>query len=145
MDRRLDPDRLVAIAEEHLRREDALLETANRYLFTDTNALTTATFCRYYHGGVPERLRSLADLAAVRYDLVFVCGTDVPYDDTWDRSGEANRSAFQRQVIGDLHRRKIPFFLLRGSLVERTARVRELLACHRKYMNPFDLLGRSEP
>jgi NadR type nicotinamide-nucleotide adenylyltransferase len=60
MGRRLTPGQLVEIAERHLEREDEALTRANRYLFTDTNAITTATFARSYHGSVPTRLDELA-------------------------------------------------------------------------------------
>ena len=144
VDRRLDPNQLVEIAEGHLEREDALLTQSNRYLFTDTNALTTATFARYYHGTVSARLAELADRAARRYDLTFVCDIDVPYDDTWDRSGEVNRAAFQRQVIGDLNERKAPFIMLRGTLDERVARVRAVLNRFSKYTNVLEVLEDAE-
>ena len=139
VNRRLSPKQLVEIAAGHIVRENSLLERANRYLFTDTNAITTATFARYYHGRVDPRLSASADHAITRYDLVFVCDIDVPYDDTWDRSGEVNRSVFQRQVIGDLNLRKVPFIMLRGTLEERVARVRSVLKQFRKYINVLDL------
>ncbi len=139
VDRRLRPEQLVEIAEGHLSREDALLEKSNRYLFTDTSALTTAIFARYYHGAVSPPLAALADRAVSRYDLVFVCDVGIPYDDTSDRSGEVNREAFQRQVIGDLNQRKTPFIMLRGSLQERVLRVRSILGRFSKYMNTRDL------
>jgi NadR type nicotinamide-nucleotide adenylyltransferase len=139
-ERRLTPEQLVEIAEEHLIHEEALLVRSNRYLFTDTNAITTATFARYYHGDVPARLAALADQAARRYDLVLVCDTDIPYSDTWDRSGEVNRMAFQRQVIDDLRERKVPFFMLRGDLDERVRRVGQLLGRFRKHMNVLDMI-----
>lgn len=138
-DRRLSPEQLVGIAEEHLVREDSLLEKANKYLFTDTNAMTTATFARHYHGRAEPRLDALAERAVARYDLVFVCDTDIPYQDTWDRSGDVGRKAFQGQVISDLRRRKTPFIILRGSLDERTAKVRGILERFEKYMNAFEL------
>jgi NadR type nicotinamide-nucleotide adenylyltransferase len=140
-DRRLEPIQLVEIAEGHLEREDEFLAESNRYLFTDTNAITTATFARYYHGDIEPRLFELAARAAVRYDLTFVCDTDVPYEDTWDRSGDVNRQVFQRQVLADLNARKIPFILLRGSLEERVANVCTVLRRFRKYANPLHLLG----
>jgi NadR type nicotinamide-nucleotide adenylyltransferase len=141
VDRRLDPEQLVEIAEGHLQREDALLAQSNRYLFTDTNALTTATFARSYHGEVRPRLAELADAAVMRYDLTFVCDIDIPYDDTWDRSGEVDRAAFQRQVLGDLSARKVPFIMLRGTLDERVARVREMLSRFSKYANVLEVHG----
>ena len=139
VNRRLSQKQLVEIAEGHIEKETALLEGANRYLFTDTNAMTTATFARYYHGMVDPRLDALADRAITRYDLVFICDIDIPYIDTWDRSGEVNRSVFQRQVIGELNQRKVPFLKLRGTLEERFARVRNVLSHFRKYMNVLEL------
>ena len=139
VDRRLTPEQLVEIAEGHLEREDALLERSDRYLFTDTNAITTATFARYYHGRVHPRLAALADRAAHRYDLVFVCDTDIPYEDTWDRSGEVNREAFQRQVIADLNARRVPFLRLSGDLDARVRGVRAVLGYYRKFSNVLDL------
>ncbi|NES96830.1 MAG: AAA family ATPase, partial [Desertifilum sp. SIO1I2] len=110
VNRRLSLEQLVEIACEHLNREEALLYGANRYLFTDTNAITTYMFSLYYHNTVAPPLAELANRAASRYDLVFVCDTDIPYDDTWDRSGDVNRRIFQKQIVNDLILRKIPFF-----------------------------------
>lgn len=143
VNRRLDQQQLVEIAERHVEREDSLLEKSNRYLFTDTNAITTATFARYYHGSVTPRLAALADRAVTRYDIVFVCDIDIPYDDTWDRSGAVNRAMFQRQVIGDLNERKVPFIVLRGNLVERISRVGWVLSRFKKYMNVIELFESS--
>lgn len=133
IDRRLTPEQLVEIAEGHLEREDALLLQSNRYLFCDTNALTTAIFAEYYHRCVNPRLREIADQAAERYDLTFVCDIDIPYEDTWDRSGEVNRAVFQQQIIEDLLERNIPYFLISGNLQERTMAVRRVLENFRKY------------
>ena len=139
--RRLEPGQLLEIAEQHLERENALLAEANRYLFTDTNAITTSMFARYYHREVDAGLAALTDRAIRRYDLVFVCDTDIPYEDTWDRSGEANRAAFQRQTISDLNRRKVPFVLLRGGVEQRICRVRSVLGRFRKHMNVLELVS----
>jgi NadR type nicotinamide-nucleotide adenylyltransferase len=134
-DRRLTREQLVEIAQGHLKREEALLERANRYLFTDTNALTTRLFSLYYHESAAPPLCRLADEAAGRYDLVFLCDTDIPYHDTWDRSGDVNRRLFQNRIIGDLRARKIPYLTLGGSVRERTAAVNRILSGFRKYDN----------
>ena len=47
--RRLTEEQLVEIAEGHLERENHRLYEANRYLFSDTNAITTYVFSMYYH------------------------------------------------------------------------------------------------
>jgi HTH-type transcriptional repressor of NAD biosynthesis genes len=135
VNRRLSLEQLEEIATGHLDREDELLVKANRYLFTDTNALTTHRFSLYYHGAASPHLAHLADRCAARYDLVFLCDTDIPYDDTWDRSGEGNREVFQKQIISDLLVRKIPFFTVRGSLKARIGYVQQILARFKKYQN----------
>jgi HTH-type transcriptional regulator, transcriptional repressor of NAD biosynthesis genes len=139
VERRLTPTQLVEIAEGHIEGETRMLQEANRYLFTDTNAITTLTFARYYHGVAEPRLMELADQAVIRYDLTFVCAIDFPYQESRDRSGEANRAAFQNQVLEDLAWRKVPYVLLSGSVERRIDCVRGLLQRFRKYMNLADL------
>lgn len=86
----------------------------------------------------PPRLVELAQQAARRYDLVFLCDTDIPFDDTWDRSGDVNREVMQRRIVSDLVLRRIPYFIVRGDLEERIATVKRVLARYQKYMNPVD-------
>jgi HTH-type transcriptional repressor of NAD biosynthesis genes len=141
VERRLSLQQLVEIAQGHLEREEALLPQANRYLFTDTNALTTYQFSLHYHGQVAPVLVELAQQAVSRYDLVFVCETDIPYEESWDRSGESDRSSFQKQILSALILRKIPFFPLRGDLETRVQRVKTLLSKYRKYHNLIELFS----
>lgn len=138
--RRLTLTQLVELAKGHLQQEDSLLSEADRYLFTDTNALTTFIFSQYYHGAADPRLSQLADAAASRYDLVFLCDTDIPFQDTWDRSGEANRLEFQKRIIGDLGARKIPYFLLQGTVAERMKDVNRALSGFHKFGNIADAI-----
>ncbi|MGF1939290.1 MAG: AAA family ATPase [Nostoc sp. ChiQUE02] len=138
INRRLSLSQLVEIAKGHLEREETLLLQANQYLFTDTNALTTYQFSLYYHKTVAPELAKLAHQAISRYDLVFLCDTDTPYDNTWDRSGEANRKIFQKQIKSELIIRKIPFFSLDGELNTRIDFVKQILARYQKYQNLLD-------
>lgn len=133
IERRLSLEQLVELAEGHLEREENLLYQASQYLFTDTNALTTFRFSQYYHDDALPKLVELANVSSARYDLVFLCDTDIPYDDTWDRSGDVNRKTFQKQIIGDLLIRKIPYFILSGNLEERVSRVKKVLGDFQKY------------
>ena len=143
VERRLSLAQLVEIAEGHLEREEALLQQANRYLFTDTNAITTYMFSLYYHQTAAPRLAELAMQAAARYDVVFLCGDDIPYDDTWDRSGDMNRRVFQKQIFADMLLRKIPFIPLTGDLETRVETVKRLLKRCRKYANWWENIGQS--
>ena len=97
------------------------------------------------HGKADQRLIDYANAASTRYDLVFLCDSDIPYDDTWDRSGEGNRQVFQKQIIGDLAERKIPYFLLQGSIDERIAFVKRVLRRFRKYGNLLDVVSALSP
>jgi HTH-type transcriptional repressor of NAD biosynthesis genes len=144
VNRRLSLTQLVEIAEGHLERENQLLYQANRYLFTDTNAITTFTFSMNYHHSASVRLSELANLAQARYDLVFLCDVDIPYDNTWDRSGAVSRNVFQKQIIGDLLVRKIPYIVLSGNLDTRVAKVKELLSKFQKYGSVVDIFLKEE-
>ncbi|NJL55037.1 AAA family ATPase [bacterium] len=139
IERRLTLAQLTEIAERHLEREEVLLTEANQYLFTDTNALTTFIFSQYYHRTVSARLTQLAEQAAMRYDIVFVCDTDIPYDATWDRSGEVNQEVMQQRIRSDLHTRKLPYLLLRGDVDTRVRMVQDILSRYHKYQNLLDL------
>jgi HTH-type transcriptional regulator, transcriptional repressor of NAD biosynthesis genes len=133
IERRLSREQLVEIAQGHLEREENLLCQANQYLFTDTNVLTTYLFSLYYHQDASPKLVEMANALPARYDLVFLCDIDIPYDDTWDRSGDVNRKTFQKQIIGDLLARKLPYFLLSGDLETRVSRVKHILSQFQKY------------
>lgn len=141
VERRLTPAQLVELAEGHLLREEALRYEANGFLFTDTNALTTYLFSHYYHGFAEPRLAALASATVQHYDLVFLCDTDIPYDDTWDRSGAVMRETFQRRIIAELSARRIPYLVVQGDLDERAAFVRRMLGKHRKWRNILETLA----
>jgi nicotinamide riboside kinase len=70
---------------------------------------------------------------------VFVCDTDIAYDDTWDRSGDVSRKVFQKQIVADLLVRKCPFVVLRGSPEARLRHAKRILDRYRKYTNILDL------
>lgn len=127
VERRLTPEQLVTIARRHIEREDALLRECDGYLFVDTNALTTWQFAMDYHGSALPELEALADQTIQRYDHVFLCDDDIPYDDTWDRSGEVQRHRFQAAIRAELARRRINHVVLRGDLETRLRRVISVL------------------
>lgn len=137
VNRRIGLEAFEEIALGHIEREEQALLRANRYLFVDTNAITTYMFALDYHGRAPELLTRIALENAQRYDLFFLCDDDIPYDDTWDRSGDQKRHVFHKQIIADLKERRIPFITLRGSLEERMRKVDEVLAGFKPYSNYF--------
>jgi HTH-type transcriptional regulator, transcriptional repressor of NAD biosynthesis genes len=130
--RRLTLEQLLEIAVEHRRREEVLIRDARGYLFIDTDASTTLQFSMEYHGAAHPDLVELAAQARDRYDLFFLCADDIPYDDTWDRSGEASRHIMQRRIEADLIARRVPFHRLAGSLDERCKKVKQVLEQYSK-------------
>jgi len=138
-ERRLTLEQLVEIAEGHREREDHLIPDANKFIFIDTDATTTFNFSKYYHKEVHPRLAKLADETLTRYDLFFLCETDIPYEDTADRSGATHRLLFHRQTRADLFRRKIPFMTLEGALSDRIERVRRVLNSYDRFRSLGDM------
>ncbi|MDH3646080.1 MAG: ATP-binding protein [Gammaproteobacteria bacterium] len=126
-ERRLSPEQLVEIAEGHIEREDRLVAEAHRYLFVDTEAITTYHFAIDYHGEAHPRLQELAEEAEKRYEVFFLCAADIPYDDTWERSGEQHRAEFQARLCEDLINRRVPFTAVKGTLEQRVERVTSML------------------
>lgn len=135
IEKRLTLQQLDEIAQGHIQREEQLLLKSNNYLFSDTCPITTYVFSKDYHGKVGEKLNAFAQQSERRYDLFFLCDTDIPYDDTWDRSGPQKREWFQRQIIGDLKERRLPYFVLSGSLEQRIKKVADILENYHKYDN----------
>lgn len=145
VNRRLSPEQLVEIAEQHREREELAISDANRILFVDTDATTTFNFAHLYHGYAAPRLEQLAHEARSRYDVFFLCDDDIPYDATPDRSGEAQRSVFQKQIRADLLRRKTPFITLRGTLEQRMRTVTSVMAGFDRFASLGDWLARLRP
>lgn len=140
VDRRITLAQFEEIAPEHFRREEEKISQANNYLFSDTCPITTYVFAKDYHGKAGPVLTRLAREAEKRYDLFFLCDTDIPYADTWDRSGDQKRQWFQRQITGDLAERRIPYFVLRGDLESRVRQVNRILEQHQPFQNILALL-----
>ena len=87
----------------------------------------TYHFSLDYHNATHPAVAALADECNQRYDLFFLCGTDIPYNDTWDRSGDVHRDRFQQKLEADLLARGTPFVRLTGSLEQRAEQVNQIL------------------
>lgn len=127
VERRLTPDQLLELAQGHLEREEKQILSSREFLFVDTNPITTYLFSLYYHGFAVDELEALADQSRNRYDLFLLCDTDIPYEDTEDRSGDGNRIYFQERTIEYLNSKEIQFETVSGSLNERLKQVEFLM------------------
>jgi nicotinamide riboside kinase len=127
---RLGPDDYVEIAVKHRAAEDEAMARARRWLFIDTNALTTLLLGIEFHqvgDPPPAELLRCADDCAARYAHTFVCADDIPYEEQAARENEAWRGRIQQLVLRDLDARGIPYTVVHGSVEERARQVRRVL------------------
>ena len=110
----------MKIAHEQIRREEAGLQSANRYLFCDTSPLTTAGYGDWMFGRIhPE----LADLATRRYDAIILCRPDFPFVQDGTRRDEAFRlmqHAWYQEKLGQLN---CPILDAAGNVPDRVSSV----------------------
>jgi HTH-type transcriptional regulator, transcriptional repressor of NAD biosynthesis genes len=117
----------VQIAHRHRKLEAEAAQRAKRYLFVDTNAITTMFLGYAYEGdGLPE-LTELAKDAETRYHRVFVCADDIPFEQDGWRDDAVWRSRAQRLVRYDLAVRGVPYTMVTGSLEHRVSQVKTAL------------------
>lgn len=99
------------IARIHCWYEDFLAGCANRVLFCDTDAFTTAVFHEVYLG---EPARGFAELVTRRYDLFIVCGLDVPWRGDGIREFEAQRHWMHERYLARAGASGSPWLLVEG-------------------------------
>ena len=124
----LDLGDYVTIARVHRDREDVAVLDANRWLFVDTNAVTTMFFSHYYGRGSLPELRIMAEQCRDRYQHVVVCDDDIPFEQDGWRDNIVWRGRMQGMVLHDLDVRRIPYTVVSGPLDERVAQVKAILA-----------------
>jgi NadR type nicotinamide-nucleotide adenylyltransferase len=125
---RLELDDYVHIARRHREFEEAARPRANRYVFVDTNALTTMLLCFAYEGDAPPELVELARAAEHRYDHVVLCGDEIPFEQDGWRDDAVWRARAQGMVKFDLAVRGIKATTVTGSVSDRVEHVRRLLS-----------------
>jgi HTH-type transcriptional regulator, transcriptional repressor of NAD biosynthesis genes len=117
----------ISIARGQRASQEALALQARRFLFSDTDVLTTTLWARELLGHVPPEVEALAD--AERYDLTLLCtATDAwtPDSQRFQPELEARRG-FEAQLTAELKRRGQKFIKLTGSHSERFAQAIDAL------------------
>jgi HTH-type transcriptional repressor of NAD biosynthesis genes len=110
------------IARIHCWYEDFLARLANRVLFSDTDAFTTAVFHEVYLG-VPAT--GFEELVARRYDLFVVCGLDVPWRHDGIRDFEQQRRRMHELYLERARASGSPWLLVEGPLAQRAHAVED--------------------
>ncbi|UKJ08412.1 AAA family ATPase [Solitalea lacus] len=91
--------------------------TANKFLFCDTDLITTQIYSDYYLGVIPEELYELEK--KVSYDLYFLTDIDVPWVPDGLRGLWHNRAEMFERFKSELDKRNIKYYLVQGSFQER--------------------------
>lgn len=108
---------IVAIGRAQTERVHQLQQSANRFLFCDTDLITTQVYSKHYLNIVPEQLYELE--TSVSYDHYFLFDIDVPWVEDGLRDLPHFRTEMHKIFQGELERRNIPFTLVTGSFGAR--------------------------
>ena len=96
--------------------EDFLAALAERVLFTDTDAFTTAVFHEVYLG---QPATAFPELVARTYDLYLVCGLDAPWRHDGIREFEEQRRWMHERYLARAETSGRPWLLVEGPLAQR--------------------------
>ena len=98
------------------------------FVFCDTSALTTWWYSKEMFGLASPKLTSQAfNGVKDSYDYVFLCDTDIPFDQDGTRKDAEFRNRGNTFYINTLTMLKIPFTIVKGSVEERIKQVEKVL------------------
>jgi HTH-type transcriptional regulator, transcriptional repressor of NAD biosynthesis genes len=119
----ISPHDFLAIAAEHARRVEAAARLANRILFLDTEALTTAVWSEWYLGSCEDVLWQRVDRQT--HDLHLLLRPDLPWEDDGTREFPERRRRHFDRLKEELDRRRWPYVIIGGEGDARTHRAVE--------------------
>ncbi len=106
-------DDLLPIAYGQMKLENEAINTANSYLFCDTNLMVTKVFSELYYGFCDPILHEAA--IAHQYDLTFLTDIDVPWEKDDIRDTAEGRDAVFEFFKNSLISNNKPFIVLTGN------------------------------
>lgn len=122
-------DDIIRIGRAQTERVLEKEKTAKRFLFCDTDLITTQIYSRQYLKQVPTVLGELEK--KVKYDRYFLFDIDVPWVADGVRDLGDKRKEMFEVFRKELQSRGIPYVLVRGSFEERAEIVeKEILKLH---------------
>jgi NadR type nicotinamide-nucleotide adenylyltransferase len=124
---RLTINDLENIAIEHTKLEEDISQNDNEIIFIDTSVLTTFCYSLYYFNNTSELLTDIFKNSLYKYKNVFLCDDDIPFDDSWDRSGPKSRNSIQKINKKILNQYDLKYTLLSGSIEKRLETVEKYL------------------
>lgn len=110
-------DDIIRIGHAQTNRVKEKLKTANRFLFCDTDLITTQIYSKKYLGVVPEVLFELE--SEIHYDKYFLFDIDVPWIADGLRDLSNQREEMLKIFEEELTKRNIQFVRVKGDWKER--------------------------
>ena len=123
---RLSMADLETIAREQVRLERRVARQARRWVVADTSPLTTLVYARYYYDRTSKELERIASEYHAYGRLVVLCDTDIPFDDSPDRSGPASRERIQALTVEELAACELEYHVVSGTVDERVGRIESI-------------------
>src|SRR5262245_1528790 len=120
-------DQYERICREHVALEDAAILRARRFVFVDTNAITTQQYAFFFFGTCPDEVRAYADRCKARYAHTFLCAADIPFEQDGTRVHPQVRRYMDGAIRNDLAIRGIPYHVVGGPLEARIEGVLRVL------------------
>jgi len=147
---KIDTHGMETIVKEQEAMEDGLIEsgTCKHFLFCDTNAITTLFYAYEYNNEASSLIWDVASRCKERYDHVFLCDIDIPFEDDGTRrlSGQAHKLQ-DSMVRMQLDWFDIPYVILRGTIEERIETIRNYLDYHKQrdyYLPSYEFMRKME-
>jgi HTH-type transcriptional repressor of NAD biosynthesis genes len=116
---------IIKIGKAQTDRVKQKLKTANRFLFCDTDLITTEIYSQRYLKVIPEILIALEK--EIHYDLYFLFDIDVPWVADGLRDLNDQREAMRKVFEEELVKRAIKFVPVAGSWEQREKIIEEAL------------------
>jgi HTH-type transcriptional repressor of NAD biosynthesis genes len=117
---KLDVNDQIPIAFGHVSEENALLQKANKVMFTDTDAITTCIYFDHYFGFVEKKVYELS--LNEKYDLVLLTHPDVPWVADPQRDLPHLRKEMHKKFEDALTERGMEWIDVKGTWDERWKR-----------------------
>ena len=129
-----DPELWEEIVDGQTKREDAAVKDdwLYKYIFCDTEAITTKYFMYWMLGYASEYVKEAASNSAKRYKHWFLCDDGIPFDGSNMRGPEEVRKVHQGMLKMMLNEAGIEYITLRGSTEDRVAKVNAVLQERRR-------------